>query len=99
MLHKAACSRAQTKARQMRLYCVLLQIHALTSTKSGRNLAATLSYRSWKMKHWPVPNRVEQRSRALQTNVLATETLAANWVEKAEQHRVLAFQLAQDSLK
>ena len=51
MLHKAACSRAQTKARQTRLYCVVLQIHALTSTKSGRNLAATLSYRTWKMKN------------------------------------------------
>lgn len=72
--------------------------YAKASRAFGIRIPETILMKS-KREHWPVPNRVEQRSRALQTNVLATETLAANWVEKAEQHRALAFQLAHDSLK
>jgi hypothetical protein len=72
--------------------------YAEASRAFGIRIPETILMRS-KREHWPVPNRVEQRSRALQTNILATETLAVNWLEKAEQHRALAFQLAHDSLR
>ena len=78
--------------------CISGMSYAEASRAFGIRIPETILMKS-KREHWPVPNRVEQRSRALQTNVLATETLAANWVEKAEQHRALAFQLAHDSLK
>ena len=72
--------------------------YAEASRAFGIRIPETILMKS-KREHWPVPNRVEQRSRALQTNILATETLAVNWLEKAEQHRALAFQLAHDSLR
>lgn len=78
--------------------CISGMSYAEASRAFGIRIPETILMKS-KREHWPTPNRVEQRSRALQTNVLATETLAANWVEKAEQHRALAFQLAHDSLK
>jgi hypothetical protein len=78
--------------------CISGMSYAEASRAFGIRIPETILMKS-KREHWPVPNRVEQRSRALQTNVLATETLAANWVEKAEQHRTVAFQLAHDSLK
>jgi hypothetical protein len=63
---------------------------------------------------WPVPSRVEERARQLQDslqrrseaaeqrrdcNEITTETLAQSWAERGEQHRLLAFQLAHNSLK
>ena len=62
---------------------------------------------------WPIPNRVEERARQLQaslqrrseaaeqrrdSNAVTTETLARSWVERGEQHRALAFNLAHSEL-
>ena len=63
---------------------------------------------------WPIPSRVEERARELQAslqrrsvaaeqrrdcNEMTTETLAQSWAERAEQHRLIAFELANDSLR
>ena len=72
--------------------------YAEASRAFGIRIPETILMKS-KREHWPVPNRVEQRSRALQTNILATETLALNWAERGEQHRALTFNLAHSELK
>ena len=59
---------------------------------------------------WAVPSRIAERTRALQARYKACESdrnsneeviqaVAQSWAERGEQHRLLAFQLAHDSLK
>jgi hypothetical protein len=64
--------------------------------------------------HWPVPSRVKERARLLQEslqsrseaaqearngNDQAIEAAAQSWAEKGEQHRQLAFSLANGALR
>ena len=62
---------------------------------------------------WAVPSKIAKRVEALQKSVteravceanrhcndLAVEIIAQSWAERGEQHRLLAFQLAHNSLK
>ena len=59
---------------------------------------------------WAVPSKIAERAKALQARYRACEsdrngnaeviqTVAESWAARAEQHRLLAFQLAHDSLK
>jgi hypothetical protein len=59
---------------------------------------------------WAVPSKIAERTKALQarykecasdrnSNEEVIRTVAESWAEKGEQHRSLAFQLANDSLK
>ena len=59
---------------------------------------------------WAVPSRIAERTRALQARYKACESdrngneeviqaVAQSWAERGEQHRLLAFQLAHNSLK
>ena len=59
---------------------------------------------------WAVPSRIAERTKALQARYKACESdrngneeviqaVAESWAERGEQHRLLAFQLAHDSLK
>jgi hypothetical protein len=59
---------------------------------------------------WAVPSKIAERTKALQASYKACEsnrsgneeaiqTIAESWAERGEQHRLLAFQLAHDSLK
>ena len=59
---------------------------------------------------WAVPSRIAERTKALQARYKACESdrnsneeviqaVAQSWAERGEQHRLLAFQLAHDSLK
>jgi hypothetical protein len=62
---------------------------------------------------WPVPSKIAKRVEALQKSVTeravcegnracndqAVEIIAQSWAERGEQHRLLAFQLAHNSLK
>ena len=62
---------------------------------------------------WAVPSKIAKRVEALQKSVTeravcegnrarndqAVEIIAQNWAERGEQHRLLAFQLAHNSLK
>ena len=64
--------------------------------------------------HWPIPSRVQERACQLQQqlqrqseaaqearngNEEVIEVVAQSWAERGEQHRLLAFQLAHNSLK
>jgi hypothetical protein len=59
---------------------------------------------------WAVPSKIAERTRALQARYRACESdrngneeviqaVAQSWAERGEQHRLLAFQLAHNSLK
>jgi hypothetical protein len=59
---------------------------------------------------WAVPSRIAERTKALQARYKACESdrnsneeviqaVAQSWAERGEQHRILAFQLAHNSLK
>ena len=59
---------------------------------------------------WAVPSKIAERTKALQARYNACEndrngneeviqTVAESWAERGEQHRLLAFQLAHNSLK
>ena len=59
---------------------------------------------------WAVPSRIAERTKALQARYKACESdrnsneeviqaVAQSWAERGEQHRLLAFQLAHNSLK
>ena len=59
---------------------------------------------------WAVPSKIAERTRALQARYKACESdrngneeviqaVAESWAERGEQHRLLAFQLAHNSLK
>ena len=59
---------------------------------------------------WALPSKIAERTKALQARYKACEsnrnaneeviqTVAESWAERGEQHRLLAFQLAHNSLK
>jgi hypothetical protein len=90
-------------------------IGGLGYTECGRkfNVSAHAIIMKAKRNGWAVPSKIAKRVEALQKSVTeravceanrhcndqAVEIIAQSWAERGEQHRLLAFQLAHNSLK